>query len=265
MTNRLLNHYHIAIPEVETRYLQVYFLSMQSPLAINEEDHAEANRLCECLLQAWGDQLHRDFTHDHILRQSLIDHLTPSLTRFRHGISIDNPLMSQIHDLYMHTFNVVKNSIACIEERYHCKVSDDEISFLALHLAAALERQKEPLRTILVTHEGAGASAILYQKLTQRIPEIKIIAQESFLSIYARNLNDADLIITTIDLSLDQEIPTVLINSLLHDYDIVHLKDVVDQYYKNKNDPMKWKTAHQIDAPQTVDKVRRQSLNFLIK
>ena len=132
-----------------------------------------------------------------------------------------------------------KNSISCIEERFHCKVSDDEISYLALHLAAALERMKQPLRTVLVTHGGTAASSVLRQKLIHQINEIDIIAQESFLSIHHCDLSHAELIISTIELSLKENIPVLLINPLLHDYDILRLKDVVKEYYKRKNDPMK--------------------------
>ena len=231
------------IPAVETRYLQLYFLAMQNTQSINESDRQEASELCEQLLSSWSEQLGIAFTEDEDLRKSIFAHLCPSITRFRHGIPNENPLMPQINDLYHHTLEVVKNSISCIEERFHCKVSDDEISYLALHLAAALERMKQPLRTVLVTHGGTAASNVLRQKLIHQINEIDIIAQESFLSIHHCDLSHAELIISTIELSLKENIPVLLINPLLHDYDILRLKDVVKEYYKRKNDPMKRKTA----------------------
>ena len=243
LTDRLSNHYHMVIPAVETRYLQLYFLAMQNTQSINENDRQEASELCEQLLSSWSEQLGIAFTEDEDLRKSIFAHLCPSITRFRHGIPNENPLMPQINDLYHHTLEVVKNSISCIEERFHCKVSDDEISYLALHLAAALERMKQPLRTVLVTHGGTAASSVLRQKLIHQINEIDIIAQESFLSIHHCDLSHAELIISTIELSLKENIPVLLINPLLHDYDILRLKDVVKEYYKRKNDPMKRKTA----------------------
>ncbi|MFR9118918.1 MAG: hypothetical protein ACLVJX_08565 [Merdibacter sp.] len=102
---------------------------------------------------------------------------------------------------------------------------------------------KQPLRTVLVTHGGTAASNVLRQKLIHQINEIDIIAQESFLSIHHCDLSHAELIISTIELSLKENIPVLLINPLLHDYDILRLKDVVKEYYKRKNDPMKRKTA----------------------
>ncbi len=243
LTDRLSNHYRIAIPESETRYLQLYFLAMQNTQSINEADRMEASALCEQLLTSWSKQLNIPFTQDEDLRSSLFAHLCPSIMRFRHGIPNENPLIPQINDLYRHTLAVVKNSIGCIEERFHCKVSDDEISYLALHLAAALERTKQPLRTVLVTHSGAAATGVLRQKLIRQISEIDIIAQESFLSIQHCDLSHAELIISTIDLTLQEKIPVLLINPLLRDYDIMRLKDAVNDYYKQKNDPLKRKAT----------------------
>mgnify|MGYP002591293986 CR=1 FL=1 len=45
------------------------------------------------------------------------------------------------------------------------------------------------------------------------------------------------------DISIKTKIPILLINPLLHDYDILRLKDAVKGYYNTKNDPIKRKTA----------------------
>ncbi len=243
ITDRLSNHYHMQIPRVETHYLQLYFLSMQGPQSINEKDQKEASELCEKLLASWSEQLGVPFMQDEELKKSIYAHLCPSITRFRHNIPNENPLMPEINNLYKHTLAVVKNSISCIEEKFHCTVSDDELSYLALHLAASLERMKQPLRTVLVTHEGTAAAAILKQKLVHQINEIDIVDQESFLSIQHCDLTNIDLIITTIEISIKTKIPILLINPLLHDYDILRLKDAVKGYYNTKNDPIKRKTA----------------------
>ena len=55
LTDRLSNHYHMVIPAVETRYLQLYFLAMQNTQSINESDRQEASELCEQLLSSWSN------------------------------------------------------------------------------------------------------------------------------------------------------------------------------------------------------------------
>ena len=104
---------------------------------------------------------------------------------------------------------------------------------------------KQPLKTVLVAHGGVGAGNLLRRKLTAQIPEIDIISQETFLSIYERDVSDVDLIISTLELSLHTDVKILQVNSLLHDYDLHRLKDIIRDYYKVKNDPYNFKAAVQ--------------------
>lgn len=243
LSDRLSNHYRIQIPDMEIRYLQVYFLALQNSKDLSEEDKQEASLLAIELLQSWSEQLHLPFDADKELFQVIYTHLCPAITRFRHGIPNENPLMPEIYNLYSKTFEVAKRSIACVEEHFHCEVSDDEVGYLALHLAASLERMKQPLKTVLVAHGGVGAGNLLQRKLTVQIPEISIVSQETFFSIYERDLKDIDLILSTLELNIKTDIPVLQINSILHDYDILRLKDVIKKYYQQKNDPYNFKTS----------------------
>ena len=243
ITDRLSNHYRFPFPEEETRYFQVYFLAMQNSQNINDNDKIEAAQLTEELLQSWSDQLHLPFNTDNDSRDAIFAHLCPSITRFKHGIPNENPLISEIHDMYQHTIDVVKNSIGCIEKHFNCKVSEDEISYLALHLATSLERMKQPLRTILVSHGGNGAATLLRRKLITQIPEIDILSQETFLTIYRKDLTNIELIISTIDITIKEDIPILKINPILHNYDILRLKNIIKGYYNDKNDPDKIKAT----------------------
>lgn len=241
LCDRLANHYRIVISDMEIRYLQVYFLAMQTSKNLSEKEQKEAHVLTHALLRSWREQLHLPFDQDKWLYQAVFDFLCPAVIRFRHGIPNENLLMQEIHNLYEHTFQVTKKSVACIEEFFHCKVSDDEIGFLSLFLAASLEHMKQPLQTIVVSHGGIGASTLLCRKLESQIPEIQIISTETFFSIYECDLSPADLIISTMDLNIKTDKPIIQVNSLLHDYDFIRLKNIVQKYYKIKNDPYNFK------------------------
>lgn len=243
LCDRIGNHYRIQFLEIELRYLQVYFLSLQNSDDLNVHDKAEAKRLSDLLLCSWSEQLRLPFENDDELRMALYTHLCPAITRFRHGIPNENPLLSEIHNLYSKTFEVTKHSISCIEEYFRCTVSDDEVGYLALHLAASIERMKKPLRCIIVAHHGIGAGNLLKEKITAQIPEVVIIAQESFFSIYERTFDDIDLIISTLPLQLVTDTPVLQVNSLLHDYDILRLKDTIKEFYNKKNNPLSFKIA----------------------
>ncbi|MDF9825485.1 transcriptional antiterminator [Breznakia sp. PF5-3] len=238
ITDTLSKHYDISFNETEIRYLQVYFVSMQNSKQINKDDEKEAKEIYNALITSWSEQLQLPFHEDKNLYKSLYSHLYPAVTRFRHNIGIENPLIIEIKKLYKNTYKIVEKSVDYINNTYDISVSEDEIGYLTLHLAAALEHFKEPLHTILVCNGGMGTSTLLTQKLMRQIPEIEIVSQASFISIYEESLQHIDLIISTVELHLQTSVPILKISPILEDYDIVRLKDIVKEYYKIKNDPL---------------------------
>ena len=238
LAHALKEQYHVTFSEEEVRYLQIHFLSLQNRNGIPQHDQKEANQLASDLIAYWETIFHRPFSEDPDLLNSLTAHLGPALTRLRHGITIRTPMLSEIHAYYQNTFQIVKQSFQKLSSRYPYQLNDDELGYITIHLAAALERTKQPLRTILVCHGGSGASNLLMRKLTAQLPEIQIIARETFSTISQCDLGCAELIISTIELNLSTDIPVLLVNSLIHDYDILRLKEIIRKYYKAKNTPL---------------------------
>ena len=160
------------------------------------------------------------------------------LTRFRHGISIKNPMLEEIYAYYHNTFFIVKKSLETLTKQYSCNLSDDEIGYITIYLAASLELKKQPLKTILICHGGTGVIKLLLCKIIPQIPEIEIIAQESFLTIQNTDLSQAELILSTLNINLNIDIPILTINPIMHDHDISRLKNIVKKYYNEKNRPV---------------------------
>lgn len=233
-------HLHISLPEIERRYLQVYLLALQN----QEEPHEqyEVMQITEDLLTVWQEIFQRPFVKDEELKNALQTHLGPAITRSRHGIRLENPMMYEIQTYYKNTFQIVQRSLKRVEEKYGCSFNDDEVGYLTIHLAAALDRMKQPLHTILICHQGAGAKNLMIRKLQKHVPEIEIVSTQTFISIEKADLSGIDLILSTLPLTLECNIPILTMHALPHDHDIQRVKQVVERYYKQKNDPL-----HHID------------------
>lgn len=237
LCNRLANHYRITIPDMEKRYIQVYFLASQHSTNLPEKDKEEALHTANSIIQHWQKHLKLPFHEDAVLNISLYAHMCPAIVRFRHGILNNNPLLADIQSIYPHTFAIAKDSIHDIEQHFSCQVSDDEIGYLALHLAASLERMKKPLQTILITHGGPSVAKLLHDKLAQ-LPEIVIVSVQTFFSMQANDIQDAEFIISTTPLRIPTKIPVLLINSILQDYDMNRLHAIIKDQYTVKNNPL---------------------------
>lgn len=235
----LENHYHVPFSDMEKHYLQVFFISLQNSSQIQDSDHEIARTITKQLIHEWGNLLPYNFSEDQELEKVVFNHLCPAITRFKHGIMIENPLMSDIKSIYPNTFDIVKQSIHIIEDYFKCKISDDEIGFFTLHLAAAMDRKKKPLNTILISHANVGATNLLAAKLRSQFLELNIFEIRSYITIHDSDYQDADLILTTTPLDFEPEVPVLVINTLLYECDIMRLKSIIRSFYKEKNDPTK--------------------------
>lgn len=228
--------YGVSLSYMEVKFLQIYYIS-QFRRETHSKDHYEARELASRLIKRWESILGHGLTKDRQLLENLADHLVPALTRFRHGIYLENPIMSDIKKIHHHTFSIVEQSRDVIEETYHMKVSDHELSFLVLHLATAIDRLKKPLHVLLVSHVGLGARILLKERLMARIPEIKILKTANYFAAYDEDPKDYDLIISTIELKQIGDVPMMEINPLIHPMDIEVIRKLIIPLYNKKNDP----------------------------
>lgn len=239
ITDLLAAEYELKIPEPEIRYMQVHFLSLKKKQGSETAEKNEAFEIAGRLLANWADVFHYPFSEDYQLRAALAAHMEPAVTRLRHGIPIENPLMPEIEKHYQNTFRVTSDSLRFLEDRYGCTMSRNEIGYISIYLASALERMKCPLNTILVSHGGPGAGLLLLQTLSSQIPEIHITSMESFLSVQKADLSQTDIILSTLELPLHTDKPIIEITPLIHSHELIRLKEILCIHYRRKNDPMK--------------------------
>lgn len=229
--------YGVRLPEAEKSFLQVYFLSQSRQGERHKVDREEAKELSRKLVKYWEKCLGHTLDQREKLEDSLTAHLIPALTRFRHGIFMENPILSEIKEIHKNTFQIVKSGKDIIEDCYKNQVSDDELGFLTLHLAAAIDRMKSPLRVLLVSHLGLGARNLLEERLQRKIPEIKIEKTASYFSVYDQPLEEMDLIFTTIELKGITEVPVIQLNPLFDSKYADILRKLVKPFFDKKNDP----------------------------
>lgn len=227
----------IASPELEKRYLQVFLLALHG-MDAEDSDTGEAESVASALIAQWGDLLGIDLEQDEELLVGLAGHLSSAIVRFKHGIRMANPMLGDTRRLYPNTLEVVKGSLKDIEQSHGWVVSEDEAAFLALHLAAALERRKEPVRALLVAREGIGAQELLSQKLGREVPEISVCGHLPPSDFETSSLDGYDVVLTTLDMDAAEcSLPVILVSPLMEEGGYARVRTLARNLYKQKNDP----------------------------
>lgn len=135
---------------------------------------------------------------------SLYVHMDKAIHRVRSGISVSNPLVNQTKAQYKELFQVLEDGLAEIFPDIY--FPEDEVAYILFYFAAALDQAvKRAFRILVVCSGGMGSSRILASRVEQEIPEIRVAKVTSLLGLTQENLDDYDLILSTIPLYLDKD------------------------------------------------------------
>lgn len=113
-------------------------------------------------------------------------------------------------------FNIAVMLINKLNHYYNINLNENEIGFIALHLASYTEKSTstDSYKVIILCHLGLGYCHLLKEKINSRYENFKII--EIYPGKYFDSINNsnADLLITTTPIDLDVNIPVVLVDDI---------------------------------------------------
>jgi mannitol operon transcriptional antiterminator len=108
---------------------------------------------------------------------------------------------------------------------------EEEVAYLAMHIGAALERQRHrtPLRKRLgvVAGCGAGATSMLLAQIASHFPQAEVTGVYSLADILKSPPADIDAIISTVRLTLEN-VPCAVISPLVDQRDLRAIEDLLD-------------------------------------
>ncbi|MBN7273793.1 PRD domain-containing protein [Ligilactobacillus pobuzihii] len=203
------------IPIIESYYLLQYLISIHYDHELTFEDKTPEKviHIVNKYLNGFGMEKNQSKSLK-TLRNDLIGHIKPMINRLQNNITVNNKLLSNIKTEYGDLFNKVKNISKNIEKEsnFSISISDDEVGFLTLYFARYFEEIHTQKSVIIMCASGIGTSKLLFTKVKKFFPDLNILAVLS-VNEYKKNANlysEADLIISTINVDVPNEIPMVL-------------------------------------------------------
>lgn len=167
-----------------------------------------------------------------LLFGSLVKHIKPMLNRLTNHIKIKNSLLAQIKLEYPTLFKTV--SVAIQETQAHFKlpeINEDEIGFITVYFAQAMEQLRQTIKTVIVCTTGLGTAELLKTKIGNRFPELKIVQTSSATDLpkTIENIGDVQLIISTLNVPIISEIPELVVSALFSEEDQDRLSKLISQ------------------------------------
>lgn len=229
--------FDIQLPEEEVAYIAIHLAGKQSlyanpnsgdeGLVISDEVWDVVTEMLECI---W-DSYHFDFRGDLELRMNLARHIVPLAVRLKYRMHIDNPLLADIKERFTLAYSMALDSSVILAEHYGSRLSDDEIGYIALAFALALERQKSeaPRKNILVVcASGQGSAKLLEYRYRQEFGALveKIVTCDAS-HIDSIDMTGIDYVFTTVPLHRALPVPVREVSFFLDADDMHDVREIL--------------------------------------
>ena len=169
--------------------------------------------------------------------ESLMEHIKSTIYHLRNNdYKTQNPLCEELEQMYPEIFEHVAENIKDIERMIGKKMEKDEISYIVMHIASALEllkAEKQEVSALIICPAGLCTAMLLKVKLKQNFNiYVEDIIPAHKLEKYDRS--NIDMVIATVPLKDELDI-AVQINPLLYENDIIKIQNYIkDKHIREK-------------------------------
>ena len=158
-------------------------------------------------------------------------HIASLIERVKRNHNTKNPFSVKISQQYPTVFNLAIQLSKVIESEYHIKISQDEIGFIATHIAVPFEKREEAsfnkkYKIAVICSSGGGSAFLIKLRLREIFPNAEI-KNFSLLDEEEVVCFEPDLIFSITNLEFKTNAPVILINEILDELDYLNIKESV--------------------------------------
>lgn len=164
--------------------------------------------------------------------EELTSHMDSMLSRLSMNIHLDNAQGDTIRQKYPDVYKAVEHACELFRDKLYIEdISPSEITFVAMHFAAAAETlrgEQKKIAVAVVCPSGMGASRMLAANLIRSLHHIEIRQIMSAFSLEPQKLKESgiDLVISTVPLEID--FPHVCVSPIPQTQDMLIINQALE-------------------------------------
>lgn len=216
----------LTFPEDEILYLTMHLIS-KNAVTNYEKVSPEISEMAQKMIDEIYKVSKYDFRSNIDLFFALALHLGPLIERLRYGLTMKNPILNDIKDNQI-AFMLATVATNPINETYKTRVCDDEIGYIALHIASAMENNTYLKRNILVVCGSGNSSAqIMKTQIERKYKEqIDSLTLTDLSKVDLYNLDKFDFIVSSVPIKQKTDTPIVYVDVIFKQKDFMKINDV---------------------------------------
>ncbi|WDV46591.1 BglG family transcription antiterminator [Clostridiaceae bacterium M8S5] len=239
MSQKMQQFLEVLIPESEIGYITLHLLGSK----IYHDDLGELNLyfdkaqetdtaviIAKDIVRVTSNVLDINLSKDQAFINGLILHLRPTINRLKYGLTLNNPILEDIKINYPDVFGVAWMTSRVFEKYLDKKIPESEIGYIALHIGAAVERNRCQIKTLIICHSGIGTSQLLSARIKRCFKELDILGITASTEITKDMITRADLIISTVPLHIDT--PVLVISPIFTQSDVKKVEFFINKINK---------------------------------
>lgn len=230
--NKLEKVFQLKFSDSEISYLALKFIGAKTQEVRDTEvltATSKFKKVAEESVQFANELLGLPINKEDKFISMLAHHLESTITKIKIGVKIENPTLEMIKKEYPIAYATAERASKMIKDRFHLEMPDEEKGYIAMYIAAYLEKLKQlsKRKVVVICPMGIATSKLLYYKLMNEIPEIEIVQVGSIKQLEEGEIQQmVDLIISTVPLS-GVTIPHVVVSPFLRPEDKKLIKDIL--------------------------------------
>lgn len=200
--SELCKKYKLPDSEGELRYTYNLLLSLRKQkITCNDQILKKMKEPVGEILRGIRKRLGVDLSQDQELAEGLSTHIYTTVLRGDHmSLETDGYMIKSMKRQYPFGFEMAAIAADYISDIYDLSMTENEVTYLAIHFQAAIERRKDEgiqTKIMIVCHFGSAAARILRSKIERRINDVKITGMYSLQEFSQLKNPDCDCIVTT--------------------------------------------------------------------
>lgn len=241
IVSELSEKFDLSFPNEEIEYISIHILGAkiqetydekECNIIIENQDNNYVD-IAKSIIQMSSEILDLDLTKDLGLMTRLVIHLRPTIMRLKYGLRLTNPILERIKQEYTSLFGAAWACSSIFESRLGVAINEDEVGYIALHLALSVENLKSKIKVIVVCSSGLGTSQLVANKLVKKFDDLEVTHVLPYNLLSQELIDESDLVISTIRNVKNKE-KCVYISTLVNDKDVENIENAINRLNKSK-------------------------------
>ncbi|MCH4886441.1 transcription antiterminator [Acidaminobacter sp. JC074] len=178
---------------------------------------------------------HYEIVHEEAFNHGLLHHLKTVTNKMKYGLDFYNEHLEETKLRYPEFYEIAKRALQIFNEFYNETLPEEEIGYITLHIASAIERSKKPLEVCVIYHHSYSETKLMLEFLHNRYRQLDIKNVYPVSMFNEALLDKHDMVITTSEIQNYKDEKIVMLPSILIHNDMKQFEELLNDIYEEHN------------------------------